>query len=180
MNTGTETGGGITRVGERCLCMIGTHIGHDCLVGNEVTFANNVVLGGHVTVGDNSFIGGHVAVHQFVRVGEGVMISGMSGVADDIIPFGYALGRIADLGGLNIVGLRRRGLTRSDLQRLRRAYRALFFGPGVFADRVEAVASDYAADPLVQKIIAFIYTTSKRALMRPNARAKRESEIDAS
>ena len=180
MNAGTEDGGGITRVGERCLFMVGSHIGHDCLIGNEVTFANNVVLGGHVTVGDNTFFGGHVAVHQFVRVGEGVMVGGMSGVADDVIPFGFALGRIADLGGLNIVGLRRRGLTRSDLQRLRQAYHALFHGAGVFADRAEAVANEYAADPLVQKIITFIRASGKRALMRPNARAKREDEADAS
>jgi len=138
------------------------------------------VLGGHVTVGENTFFGGQVAVHQFVRVGEGVMIGGMSGVADDVIPFGFALGRIADLGGLNTVGLRRRGLRRSDLQRLREAYRTLFLGAGVFADRVEAVANEYAADPLVQKIIAFIRTTGKRALMRPNTRAKRETEADGS
>ncbi len=179
MNTGTEDGGGITRVGEHCLFMVGSHVGHDCLIGSEVTFANNVVLGGHVTIGDNTFIGGHVAVHQFVRVGEGVMVSGMSGVADDVIPFGFAIGRIADLAGLNIVGLRRRGLTRSDLQRLRQAYRALFHGTGVFADRVEAVANEYPADPLLQKIVAFIRAGGKRALMHPNARAKRENAADA-
>ncbi|MBV1696963.1 MAG: acyl-ACP--UDP-N-acetylglucosamine O-acyltransferase [Hyphomicrobiales bacterium] len=180
INTGTEDGGGITRIGERCLFMVGSHVGHDCLIGNEVTFANNVVLGGHVTVGDNTFFGGHVAVHQFVRVGEGVMVSGMSGIADDVIPFGFAIGRIADLAGLNVVGLRRRGLTRSHLQQLRQAYQALFHGAGVFADRVEAVAKEYAADPHVQKIITFIRATGKRALMRPNARAKRENQADAS
>ncbi len=160
--------------------MVGSHIGHDCLIGNEVTFANNVVLGGHVTVGDNTFFGGHVAVHQFVRVGEGVMVSGMSGIADDVIPFGFAIGRIADLTGLNVVGLRRRGVTRSDLQRLRQAYRTLFHGEGVFADRVEAVANEYADDLFLQKIITFIRAKGKRALMRPNARAKRENEADAS
>src|SRR5579863_1028268 len=180
MNTGTEDGGGITSVGDRCLIMVGSHIGHDCLIGNEVTFANNVVLGGHVTVGDNTFFGGHVAVHQFVRVGEGVMVSGMSGIADDVIPFGFAIGRIADLTGLNVVGLRRRGVTRSNLQRLRKAYRTLFHGEGIFADRVEAVATEYADDPFLQKITSFIRAKGKRALMRPNARAKRENEADAS
>jgi len=180
MNIGTEDGGGITCVGEHCLFMVGSHVGHDCLIGNEVTFANNVVLGGHVAVGDNTFFGGHVAVHQFVRVGEGVMVSGMSGIADDVIPFGFAIGRIADLTGLNVVGLRRRGVTRNDLQRLRLAYRTLFHGAGVFADRVEAVANEYADDLFLQKIITFIRAKGKRALMRPNARAKRENEADAS
>ena len=111
MNTGTEEGGGITRVGDRCSFMVGCHVGHDCEVGNDVTFANNVVLGGHVTVGDYTFLGGHVAIHQFVRIGEGVMMAGMSAARDDIIPFGFALGQTGALVGLNIVGLRRRGAT---------------------------------------------------------------------
>ncbi len=76
-----------------------------------MTFANNVVLGGHVSVGDYTFLGGHVAIHQFVRIGEGVMMAGMSAARDDIIPFGFALGQTGALVGLNIVGLRRRGAT---------------------------------------------------------------------
>jgi UDP-N-acetylglucosamine acyltransferase len=165
MNTGTETGGGLTSVGERCLFMVGSHIAHDCHVGSGVTLANNVVLGGHVVVGDNAFLGGHAAVHQYVRIGEGVMMSGLSGAAGDIIPFGYALGQIAELVGVNVVGLRRRGATKADLHRLRRAYRALFLGDGVFADRLETVARDFADDPLVGKIIAFVRAGGKRSLM---------------
>src|SRR5215469_9404129 len=111
MNTGTEDGGGITRVGDRCSFMVGSHIGHDCTVGDDVTFANNVVLGGHVAVGDHTFLGGHVAIHQYVRIGEGVMMAGMSAARDDIIPFGFALGQTGALVGLNVVGLRRRGAT---------------------------------------------------------------------
>jgi len=167
MNTGTEDGGGVTSVGERCLFMVGSHIGHDCHIGNAVTFANNAVLGGHVSVGDNAFLGGHAAVHQFVRVGEGVMIAGLSGIAGDVIPFSYARGQIADLAGLNVVGLRRRGATRADLQRLRRAFRMLFFGDGVFADRIKQVADEFAGDAQVAKIIAFIRTDRNRPLMLP-------------
>ncbi len=170
MNTGTEDGGGLTSVGERCLFMVGCHIAHDCRVGHVVTFANNVVLGGHVSVGDHTFLGGHAAVHQHVRIGEGAMMAGLSGAAADIIPFGYALGQIADLVGLNVVGLRRRGATRAEMHRLRRAYRALFSGDGVFADRIDAVANEFADQPLVEKIIAFIRAGGKRSLMRPPAR----------
>src|SRR5207248_10602506 len=119
MNTGTEDGGCITRVGERCSFMVGSHVGHDCSVVSDVTFANNVVLGGHVSVGDYTFLGGHVAIHQFVRIGEGVMMAGMSAARDDIIPFGFALGQTGALVGLNVVGLRRRGATRAELHRLR-------------------------------------------------------------
>jgi UDP-N-acetylglucosamine acyltransferase len=174
MNTGTEDGGGITRVGDRCSFMVGCHVGHDCAVGNDVTFANNVVLGGHVSVGDFTFLGGHVAIHQFVRIGEGVMMAGMSAARDDIIPFGFALGQTGALVGLNIVGLRRRGASRAEMHCLRRAYRSLFFVEGRLSDRLEALAHEFADDPLVGKIIAFIRAGSKRPLMRP--RAKRNAD----
>ena len=170
MNTGTEDGGGLTSVGERCLFMVGSHVGHDCRVGNAVTFANNVVLGGHVSVGDNAFLGGHAAVHQYVRIGESVMMAGLSGAAGDIIPFGYALGQIADLVGLNVVGLRRRGVTRAQMHRLRQGYRTLFFGEGIFAERIAMIGSDFADDPLMGKIIAFIRAGGKRPLMQPRGR----------
>ena len=174
MSTGSEDGGGITRVGDRCFFMVGCHVGHDCQVGDAVTFANNVLLGGHVSVGDYAFLGGHAAVHQFVRIGESAMMAGLSGAAADIIPFGYALGQIADLVGLNVVGLRRRGATRADLHRLRQAYRVLFSGEGVFADRIEVVARDFAGVPLVGKVVAFIRAGGKRPLMRP--RGRRQSD----
>jgi UDP-N-acetylglucosamine acyltransferase len=178
INTGTEDGGGVTTVGEGCFLMAGSHVGHDCHVGNAVTFANNVVLGGHVSVGDNVFLGGQAAIHQFIRVGEGVMVAGLSGVTGDIIPFGYALGQIADLVGLNVVGLQRRGVKRAELHRLRNAYRALFFGPGVFAERLEALGREFAGDPLAGKIVTFLRAGGRRPVMRPAAKAK--PDCDAS
>jgi UDP-N-acetylglucosamine acyltransferase len=170
MNTGTEDGGGETRVGERCLFMVGCHVGHDCHVGNSVTFANNVVLGGHVSIGDHTFLGGHAAVHQFVRIGEGAMMAGLSGASGDLIPFGYALGQIADLVG--------RGAKRPELHRLRQAYRQLFFGSGVFSERVSSVAAEFVGDPLLEKIIAFIADGGKRPLIHPPA-ARRSDEYGA-
>jgi UDP-N-acetylglucosamine acyltransferase len=177
MNTGTEDGGGVTRVGDRCSFMVGSHVGHDCQVGNDVTLANNVVLGGHVSVGDHTFLGGHVAIHQFVRIGEGVMMAGMSAARDDIIPFGFALGQTGALVGLNIVGLRRRGATKAEMHRIRRAYRLLFFVEGRIADRIDAVAQEFGDDPLVGKIVAFVRAGGKRPLMRP--REKREADVPA-
>jgi len=178
MNTGTENGGGMTRVGERCVFMVGAHVGHDCVVGDAVTLANNAMLGGHVRVGDHAFLGGHVAIHQFVRIGEGVMMAGMSAARDDIIPFGFALGQTGALVGLNVVGLRRRGATRDELHRLRHAYRGLFFVEGSLAGRVDAVAREFAGDPLVEKIIAFIRAGGKRPLMRPRSRRQAEHNDD--
>jgi UDP-N-acetylglucosamine acyltransferase len=166
MNTGTVGGGGITRVGARCFFMVSSHVAHDCDVGDDVTFANNAVIGGHASIGNNTFLGGNCAVHQFCRIGEGVMLSGLSGASTDIVPFGFALGTpLAVLAGLNVVGLRRSGASRSDLHRLRLAYSGLFRGQGVFADRIEKVAIEFADDPLVQKVIAFIRAGGKRPLM---------------
>jgi UDP-N-acetylglucosamine acyltransferase len=166
MNTGTVGGGGITRVGARCLFMVSSHVAHDCDIGDDVTFANNAVIGGHTSIGNNTFLGGNCAVHQFVRIGEGVMLAGLSGASTDIVPFGFALGTpLAVLAGLNVVGLRRRSASRSDLQRLRLAYRALFRGQGVFAERIDKVATEFADAPLVQKVIAFIRAGGKRPLM---------------
>jgi len=170
MNIGTEDGGGVTMVGDRCFIMVGAHVGHDCQVGNDVNLANNVVLGGHVSVGDHTFLGGHVAIHQYVRIGEGVMMAGMSAARDDIIPFGFALGQTGALVGLNMVGLRRRGATRAEMHRVRNAYRSLFFVEGRIADRVDAVEREFGGDPLVGKMIAFIRAGGKRPLMRPRTR----------
>jgi UDP-N-acetylglucosamine acyltransferase len=173
LNIGTEDGGGLTEVGDRCFMMAGSHVGHDCKVGNDVTFANNAVLGGHVTVGDFCFFGGNAAVHQFVRVGEGAMIGGLSGVRTDLIPFGYAVGQLADLVGLNVIGLKRRGFARADMHRLRRAYRMLFTGAGVFRERVDATVREFGDDPVVGRIVAFIQAGGDRSLMQP---ARRDGE----
>ena len=175
MNTGTEDDRGVTEVGDKCFLMVNTHVGHDCKVGNNVIMANNAVLGGHVVVEDFVFIGGNSAIHQFVRIGESVMISGVAGVAADIIPFGFAIGQRAVLDGLNVVGLRRRGVSRTDIHNLRQAYRALFHVRGVFKERVEAVSRAFGEDPLVAKVLQFIRDGGSRPLMKPDS-AGLESE----
>src|SRR5262245_24793456 len=142
MNTGTEDDRGVTEVGDRCFFMVGSHVAHDCKVGNEVTFANNVVLGGHVTVGNYVVFGGQAAVRQFVRIGDGAMIVGLSGIRADLIPWGLAIGApLADLVGLNVIGLKRRGVASGEIRALRNAYEALFFGEGTFRDRLARLAA---------------------------------------
>ena len=173
MNTGTEDGGGATSVGNNCFVMVGSHVGHDCHIGNKVVFANNVLLAGHVSVGDNVVFGGCVAVRQFVRIGEGAMITGMTGLRADVIPWGMVEGRRGNLVGLNVIGMRRRGLSKADIHRVRAAYRALFFGEGEFRTRLDRVEAEYGADALVGKVIAFI-----RAGKRPFTMAVRRAEQD--
>ncbi len=173
MNTGTEDDRAHTEVGDKCFLMVGTHIGHDCKVGNNVVFANNTMLGGHVTVGDRVVFGGNVAVRQFVRIGEGAMIVGMSGVRADVIPFGMAQGPLAFLVGLNVVGMRRRGLSKAEIHGVRDAYRDLFFGAGEFRARIERVAAAHPDNALVMRIFEFI-----RAGKRPFTMAINRAEAD--
>jgi UDP-N-acetylglucosamine acyltransferase len=164
MNIGTAHDRALTEVGDRCFFMAGSHVGHDCQVGSDVIFANNAVLGGHVAVGDFAYLGGQAAVRQRLRIGEGAMISGLSGVIADVIPYGYVVGQLADMVGINVVGLKRRGVARADVHRLRQAYRALFFGPGTFRERLEIVAGEFATDCLVAKVIEFIRDGGSRPL----------------
>jgi UDP-N-acetylglucosamine acyltransferase len=165
VNTGTEDDRGVTEIGDRCWLMVGSHVGHDCKVGNDVIFANNVVLGGHVTIGDFAVFGGQAAVRQFVRIGAGAMVVGLSGVRADVIPFGLVQGPLAHLIGLNVVGMRRRGATKADIHRLRKAYEMMFFGRGTFRERLDQVAAENGADPLVAKVIAFIRSGSRPLTM---------------
>jgi UDP-N-acetylglucosamine acyltransferase len=164
ISIGTEDDRGVTEVGDRCFLMAGSHVAHDCVVGNDVVFANNAVLGGHVSVGDNTVFGGNAAVRQRVRIGEGAMIVGLAGVRADVIPFGCAQGPLANLVGVNVVGLRRRGVAREDIRRLRQAYNALFFGAGAFRERVERVAGEFAEHPVVGRVLAFIRAGGTRPL----------------
>jgi UDP-N-acetylglucosamine acyltransferase len=175
MNTGTEDDRGVTEVGNNCFFMVGSHVAHDCKVGNHVVFANNAALAGHVSIGDNVVFGGGVAVRQFVRIGDGAMIVGLSGVRADVIPWGMVQGPLANLVGLNVVGMRRRGLSKADIHRVRAAYQALFFGDGEFRARLELVAAEYASDALVGKIIDFI-RAGKRPLTMAIKRAGADEE----
>ena len=173
-NTGTEDGGGVTRIGEGCFLMAGSHVAHDCIVGNGVIFANNAVIGGHVEVGDFTFFGGHCAVHQHVRIGESVMVAGYSAIREDVIPFGYVLYPAARLAGLNDVGMRCRGVKREAMQAIRSAYQILFEGEGEFSPRVDRAEAEHGSVPEVAKIIAFL-RSAKRPVMMTTLRGSAEA-----
>jgi UDP-N-acetylglucosamine acyltransferase len=167
MNPGTEGGGGLTRVGSGGLFMIATHVAHDCKVGDQVVMANNATLGGHVQIGDHVVLGGLCAAHQYVRVGPHAMVAGLAGLDADVIPYGTVRGAPAALIGLNIVGMKRRGFAKQDIQALRTAYRLLFAQEGTMAERLEDVAALYADHPPVKAIVDFIRAADARALTLP-------------
>jgi UDP-N-acetylglucosamine acyltransferase len=167
MNPGTTGGGMVTRIGNDCLFMVGTHIAHDCQIADHVIMANNTTLAGHVTVEEYAFLGGLCAIHQFVRVGRHAMIGGMSGIERDVIPYGQVIGVRARLSGLNIIGMQRRGFGREDIQALRNAYQVLFHSEGNLSDRVEETARRFAGVGPVEDIIKFIRAESNRGILQP-------------
>ncbi|WP_445678416.1 acyl-ACP--UDP-N-acetylglucosamine O-acyltransferase [Radicibacter daui] len=167
MNPGTEGGGMLTRVGDDGLYMVGVHIAHDCMVGNRVIMANNVTLAGHVVVEDNVVIGGLSAFHQFVRIGAGAMIGGMSAVESDVVPFALVKGDRAFLDGLNYVGLQRRGVEKAQIHELREIYRQVFEGEGTLKERLAAAAGKVQSGTPAGQIIEFMLARESRAFCQP-------------
>jgi len=128
MSCGGRRGGGVTTVGNNGYFMTMSHVGHDCHVADDVTFTNAAVLGGHCEIGQGVIMGGLSAVQQFCRVGRGAMIGGITGVNRDVIPYAMAFGDHVELAGLNLIGLKRRGLSREVINAMRATFRLIFRG----------------------------------------------------
>lgn len=166
MNPGTEGGGGLTSVGEDCLFMAGAHVAHDCRVGRRVIMVNNSALAGHCHVGDGAIIGGLSGVHQWVRIGEGAIIGAVTMVTADVIPHALVQGPRGHLDGLNLVGLKRAGVARSDITALRAALQMLRQGEGAFQDRARRLGEETESD-YVRKIVSFVLEESDRGFLTP-------------
>ncbi len=166
MSCGSPHGGGVTAVGDRGYFMAYSHIAHDCHIGDGVTFANGVQLGGHVHIGEGANFGGLSAVQQFGRVGRFAFVGGVTGINEDIIPYGMAFGDHAELAGLNLIGLKRRGVPRPNIHALRGAFRAIFQDEdGTIADRARQRARERWHDMAeVQEVVAFILADAKRPI----------------
>jgi len=169
VNGGTQHGQMVTKIGNDCLFMASSHVAHDCTVGNNVVLANCVALAGHVTVDDYAIIGGLSAVHQYTRVGEHAMIGGLTAVVEDVIPYGVVVGERGHLSGLNVVGLKRRGFSKEEMQELRSAYDMIF---GVssdknFAERIECAKQEFSSSDVAKRMIEFILADSSRSICKP-------------
>ncbi len=169
INRGTARGRGETRIGANCFLMIASHVAHDCLLADRVVLVNNATLGGHVEVGEHAIVSGLAAVQQYCRIGAHAFIGGLSGVNSDVIPFASAIGERAELGGLNVVGLKRRGFDRPTIHALRAAYQAIFNGGGTRAERLERVAQTYPDVDPVMMMVEFIRKSGDRPLCTPRA-----------
>lgn len=164
LNLGTEGGGGLTRVGDDCLIMAGAHVGHDVRLGDRVILANYAAIAGHAVLEDDVRVGGLAGIHQFVRIGRGAIIGAGAMVAHDVIPHALVVGPRPVVEGLNLVGLKRRGVAREDIAALRAAYEGLARGEGALADRARTLAAT-TAHPLVRELAAFILADSDRRIL---------------
>lgn len=173
IHLGTQDGGMITKIGSNCLLMVGAHIAHDCLIGDNVIFANNATLAGHVVVENDVVIGGLSAVHQFVRIGQGSMIGGMSGVESDVIPYGLVMGERASLAGLNIVGMKRHNISREEIHSLRNFFKKAFDQASMtsgenFISHINKVSKEFQSTT-VNKVLNFITSDSSRSFCKPKS-----------
>jgi len=166
INPGTEGGGSTTTIGDNCLFMISSHVAHDCIIGNNVVVANNVPLGGHAIIEDGVIIGGNSAVQQFTRIGRLAMIGGMTGVLNDVIPFGLSFGNRNYLKGLNLIGLRRNKYENKKIIELSDAYKKIF-SEGNLHENVNKINGEYKENNLVKEVTNFILKDKKRPICSP-------------
>lgn len=162
---GTKSGVMKTQVGSSCLLMASSHVAHDCVVGDGVVMANNATLAGHVEVGSGSVIGGLAAIHQFVRIGKSAMVSGTTGVSRDVIPYAVVGPEDNTLSGLNVVGLKRRGVSAATVRALRQVYKVLFEETHMTrAQRIATLDTKVSKIPEVQDVLRFVTSVGKRPL----------------
>lgn len=167
MHIGSDTSRGATVVGDNGYFMAYSHVAHDCTVGNNVTMANGATLAGHCDIGDNVVIGGLTAVHQFARIGNNAFLSGCSAVPGDVIPYGLARGNLAKLRGLNVVGMRRSGMSKADIQAVRQAYRVIFDRSQTLTENLDTARRDFADSPIAMSLVAFLSDRGKRYFVTP-------------
>lgn len=148
-----------TVIGSHNYLMAAAHVGHNSVVGNHVIMVNGSMLAGHVTVDDGALLSGNCGVHQFVRVGALALMQGNSGISQDLPPFTISRG-INGLAGLNVIGLRRAGVTREQRLELRKAYHILFHGAGRLCERIEKARPE-CPGPFSRQLIDFVASTKR-------------------
>ena len=169
INPGTIQGGGITKVGNNNLIMIGAHIAHDCIIGNNIVIANNAAIAGHAEIQDHVILGGNCGVHQFTRIGKMAMIGGMTGVSRDVIPYGLSTGNRNILSGVNVVGLRRFKTSNKEIIGFSKAYKEIFKTENL-NENLEKLDPNVRENPLVNEVIEFINKDKKRPICTPKLR----------
>ena len=166
ISPGTKDGGMNTTIEDNCLIMVGSHIAHDCQISSNVILVNNSALGGHVVVKENAIIGGNSAIHQFVNIGKYAMIGGMSGVENNIIPYGLYMGIRSDLRGLNLIGLKRKGLTNSSISKINIIVKKIFNSDHSIENNIDNISDQDKKITEIKEIISFISSNLKRGISK--------------
>ena len=164
INPGTKDGGMITKIANNCLIMIGSHIAHDCIISSNVVLVNNSTLGGHVKIDENAIIGGNSAVHQFVNIGKYAMIGGMSGVESNIIPYGLYFGIRSNLRGINLIGLKRKGLNHNLINKINHIFKKIFNKDKSIEHNIKNLEDEEIKILEIKDIITFIESNLKRGI----------------
>lgn len=167
IHRGAACGDFTTRVGNKCLLMVGSHIAHNCVLEDEVILANLVTLGGHVHVGFGAFVGGMSVFHQNIRIGRMAIISGFSAARQDILPYSKGEGRPPVARGLNVVALKRRGFSMADIDVARKAFKYLISTHYNTKQAIEKIREEGCVNSIVEDMIEFVQT-SKRGVTLKN------------
>lgn len=164
-----------TVVGDRVYMMVASHVGHDVRVEDDVTMVNNAVVGGHAHIGQRAILSGNTAVHQFCRVGRLAMVSGDSALSNDLPPFLIIAGRNV-LAGLNLVGMRRSGMSNIDITAVREAYRTVFRMSLTRPQMLEHLAVIAERSPAVKEMYDFVKEAKRPISIRPSARGRGDED----
>tara|TARA_Y100000768_G_scaffold350809_1_gene301217 strand:+ start:14 stop:784 length:771 start_codon:yes stop_codon:yes gene_type:complete len=165
VNPGTEGGGLYTIIKDNCLFMVGAHIAHDCMIGSNVILANNATLAGHVEIDNNTIIGGNSAIHQFVKIGKNAMVGGMSGLEKNLVPYGLYIGIRSNMKGLNLIGLKRKGLDNKKIKTLNEFIENVFNKNDSVENNLNKINNEIKSIEEVKEIIDFIEKSNKRGLV---------------
>ena len=165
MNPGTRGGGGVTTVGDDCLFMTGAHVGHDAKLGNRIVIANQSALAGHCIIDDDVIIGGLSGVHQFVRIGKGAIIGALSMVTNDVVPYGMVAGERGSLRGLNIIGLKRKGISKSEISEIKIYFNKLFKGSGVLRENAQNIFNNNPEILEINDMVEFVLSHTNRSFL---------------
>lgn len=161
LSPGTEGGGGETRVGNDNLIMTATHLAHDCILGNNIIISHGTAIAGHVIIEDQAVIGGLVGIHQFTKVGRMAMVGAHTKLVKDIPPFMLVEGNPATVHGINIVGLRRNGISPEVRLQLKRAFKILYRSNLNVTQAIEVMEQELEAGPEVEHLIRFIRSAER-------------------
>lgn len=156
--------GSTVKVGDRCLIMAYCHVAHNCEIGNQVIMANGAMLAGHVVVEDYAIIGGMTPIHQFCRIGRNAMVGGLSRVAHDVPPYTIGAGSPYKVGGLNLVGLKRRGFSLEERSAIHQAFKLTYRTDLSLLDALEAIEKQVPMNEHVAHWLSFC-RISKRGLI---------------